>query len=37
MSEALAAEGLSLPIFPGIEAPQLEAVAASVRRYFGGG
>ena len=37
VSEALAAEGLSLPIFPGIETAQLEAVADSVRRYFGGG
>jgi dTDP-4-amino-4,6-dideoxygalactose transaminase len=37
VSEALAAEGLSLPIFPGIETEQLEAVVASVRRYFGGG
>jgi dTDP-4-amino-4,6-dideoxygalactose transaminase len=37
VSEALASEGLSLPIFPGIETAQLEAVADSVRRYFGGG
>jgi dTDP-4-amino-4,6-dideoxygalactose transaminase len=37
VSETLAAEGLSLPIFPGIETAQLEAVTDSVRRYFGGG
>ncbi len=37
VSETLAAEGLSLPIFPGIEPGQLDAVVGSVRRYFGGG
>jgi len=37
VSEALAVEGLSLPIFPGIDAGQLESVVESVRSYFGGG
>jgi dTDP-4-amino-4,6-dideoxygalactose transaminase len=34
VAEALAEEGLSLPIFPGITEEQLEAVAAGVREFF---
>jgi dTDP-4-amino-4,6-dideoxygalactose transaminase len=35
VSEALAVEGLSLPLFPGITEPQLEAVSSAVADYFG--
>jgi dTDP-4-amino-4,6-dideoxygalactose transaminase len=35
VAEALADEGLSLPIFPGISARQLEAVVTGVSDYFG--
>jgi dTDP-4-amino-4,6-dideoxygalactose transaminase len=34
VSEALAAECLSLPIYPGISEAQLETVVAALRRYF---
>jgi dTDP-4-amino-4,6-dideoxygalactose transaminase len=34
VAEALAAEGLSIPIFPGISESQLEAVASGVRDFF---
>ncbi len=37
VAEALAAEGLSLPIFPGISESQLEHVCESVRAYFARG
>jgi dTDP-4-amino-4,6-dideoxygalactose transaminase len=36
VAEALARECLSLPIFPGISEPQLEAVADGVRVFFDG-
>ena len=36
VAEALARECLSLPIFPGITEPQLEAVAGGVRSFFDG-
>jgi dTDP-4-amino-4,6-dideoxygalactose transaminase len=35
VAEAIAAEGLSLPLFPGISDAQLEAVAGAVTDYFG--
>jgi dTDP-3-amino-3,4,6-trideoxy-alpha-D-glucose transaminase len=35
VAEAVAAEGLSLPLFPGISEEQLEAVAGAVAEYFG--
>jgi dTDP-4-amino-4,6-dideoxygalactose transaminase len=34
VAEALAAEGLSLPIFPGMSEEQVDAVVAGVRDYF---
>ena len=34
VAEALAREGISLPMFPGITSAELEAVAAGVRAYF---
>jgi dTDP-4-amino-4,6-dideoxygalactose transaminase len=34
VAEALAEEGLSIPIFPGISESQLEAVASGVREFF---
>jgi dTDP-4-amino-4,6-dideoxygalactose transaminase len=34
VSESLAAECLSLPIYPGISKERLEAVASALRRYF---
>jgi dTDP-4-amino-4,6-dideoxygalactose transaminase len=34
VAEALAREGISLPMFPGITSEELEAVAAGVRAYF---
>jgi dTDP-4-amino-4,6-dideoxygalactose transaminase len=34
VAEALAREGLSLPLYPGITEPQLEWVCESVRDYF---
>jgi dTDP-4-amino-4,6-dideoxygalactose transaminase len=37
VTEALAAELLSLPIFPGMTDAQLEAVVRRVREYFGNG
>jgi dTDP-4-amino-4,6-dideoxygalactose transaminase len=37
VSENVAAEALSLPLFPGISAEQLHAVVAAVRDYFGSG
>jgi dTDP-4-amino-4,6-dideoxygalactose transaminase len=37
VSEALSAEALSLPIFPGITEEQLGAVAGAVRDFFDGG
>jgi dTDP-4-amino-4,6-dideoxygalactose transaminase len=37
VAEALAEEGLSLPIFPGITVAQLEAVVAGVRDFFAHG
>lgn len=37
VTEALAQELLSLPLFPGIEGEQLEAVAASIRDFFADG
>ena len=37
VAEALAEEGLSLPIFPGITERQLEAVALGVRQFFARG
>jgi dTDP-4-amino-4,6-dideoxygalactose transaminase len=37
VAEALAEEGLSLPIFPGITLAQLEAVVAGVRDFFARG
>jgi dTDP-3-amino-3,4,6-trideoxy-alpha-D-glucose transaminase len=36
MAEALAREGLSLPIFPGISDAQLEAVVEGIRAFFDG-
>jgi dTDP-4-amino-4,6-dideoxygalactose transaminase len=36
VAEALADEGLSLPIFPGMTEEQLESVVVAVREYFGG-
>ena len=36
VAEALAREGLSLPIFPGIADAQLEAVVSGVRAFFDG-
>jgi len=35
VAEAIAAEGLSLPLFPGITEQQLEAVTTAVVDYFG--
>jgi dTDP-4-amino-4,6-dideoxygalactose transaminase len=35
VAETVAAEGLSLPIYPGISDEQLDAVVAAVRAYFG--
>ena len=35
VAEAIASEGLSLPLFPGITEQQLEAVATAVADYFG--
>jgi dTDP-4-amino-4,6-dideoxygalactose transaminase len=35
VAERLAAEAVSLPLFPGIRAEQLDAVVTSVREYFG--
>jgi dTDP-4-amino-4,6-dideoxygalactose transaminase len=35
VAEAIAAEGLSLPLFPGISEAQLEAVTSAVAEYFG--
>ena len=37
VSERLAREVLSLPIFPGISPEQIERVARSVREFYGGG
>jgi len=37
VAEALAREGISLPMFPGITSEELEVVAAGVRAYFGQG
>jgi dTDP-4-amino-4,6-dideoxygalactose transaminase len=37
VAEALAEEGLSLPIFPGITEAQLESVVAGVRSFFARG
>jgi len=37
VTEALAEELLSLPLFPGIEREQLEAVVAAIRAFFGDG
>jgi dTDP-4-amino-4,6-dideoxygalactose transaminase len=37
VAEALAAEALSLPLFPGITEEQLSAVVGALRRYFDGG
>ena len=37
VAEAIAAEELSLPIFPGIGEAELEAVAAGIRSFFAGG
>jgi len=37
VAEALADELLSLPIFPGIDAWQLEQVVDAIRRFFNGG
>ena len=34
VAEALAAEGLSIPIYPGISEEQLDTVVAAVRAYF---
>jgi dTDP-4-amino-4,6-dideoxygalactose transaminase len=34
VSEAIAREVLSLPVFPGLTQPQLEAVASGIRGYF---
>jgi dTDP-4-amino-4,6-dideoxygalactose transaminase len=34
IAEALASEGLSLPMFPGITEEQLEKVAQAIRNYF---
>jgi dTDP-4-amino-4,6-dideoxygalactose transaminase len=34
VTEALAREGLSLPVFPGMTDEQLEAVCAGIREYF---
>jgi dTDP-4-amino-4,6-dideoxygalactose transaminase len=36
VSEALAAQLLSLPIFPGMTEHQLDAVVEGIREYFGG-
>jgi dTDP-4-amino-4,6-dideoxygalactose transaminase len=36
VAEALAGEGLSLPIFPGISETQQEAVCDAIRAYFAG-
>ena len=35
VAEALAREGLSLPLYPGISEPQLEWVCEAVQNYFG--
>ena len=35
VAEAIAAEGVSLALFPGISEEQLEAVASAVAEYFG--
>jgi dTDP-4-amino-4,6-dideoxygalactose transaminase len=37
VSERLASEVLSLPIFPGISPEQIERVARAVREFYGGG
>jgi dTDP-4-amino-4,6-dideoxygalactose transaminase len=37
VTEALATEGLSLPLYPGLEAAQIAWVCESVRDYFRGG
>jgi dTDP-4-amino-4,6-dideoxygalactose transaminase len=37
VSERLAREVLSLPIFPGISPEQIERVARAVREFYGGG
>jgi dTDP-3-amino-3,4,6-trideoxy-alpha-D-glucose transaminase len=37
VAEAVAAEAISLPLFPGITEEQLSAVVEAIRRYFGGG
>jgi len=37
VAEALASEGISLPMFPGITAAELDTVAAGVRAYFSQG
>jgi len=37
IAEALAREGLSLPIFPGIAQAELEAVTDGIRSFFAGG
>jgi dTDP-4-amino-4,6-dideoxygalactose transaminase len=37
VAEALAREGLSLPMFPGLTEQQLEAVVETVRAFFDGG
>jgi dTDP-4-amino-4,6-dideoxygalactose transaminase len=37
VAERLAAEGLSLPIFPGMSDAQIDAVVTSVRGFFGRG
>ena len=34
VTEAIAREVLSLPVFPGMTQPQLEAVASGVRAFF---
>lgn len=37
VAEALSAEGLSLPIFPGIQDEQLQAVVVAIEEYFSRG
>jgi dTDP-4-amino-4,6-dideoxygalactose transaminase len=37
VAEALAREGLSLPLYPGISEAQLESVCQAVVEYFRGG
>jgi dTDP-4-amino-4,6-dideoxygalactose transaminase len=36
VAEALAAEVLSLPMFPGMTEPQVDAVVSAIRDYFRG-